>query len=70
MKKISVDKKELVSIKKELDRTSKYWDIFLNLTHLLLVDEDWRLIKKISICNGNCSKAIDDILKQKDKSVS
>jgi len=30
MKKITVKEKELVSIKKELDRTSKYWDSLLN----------------------------------------
>ena len=70
MKKISVKEKELVNIKKKLDRIPNYLDRLLNSIQFSLLDEDWRLIEKISVCNGNCSKAIDHILKQKDKSVS
>ena len=66
MKKITVKEKELVSIKKELDRTSKYWDSLLNLIEPCLLEKEWLLIKRISASNYKCSETIDHIFKSKE----
>lgn len=67
MNKITIDKKELVSIRKEIKRLINNLDGLLCGIEPGLLDEDWRTIEKMEVSLSKCLQKIKQLLNSKYK---
>ena len=70
MQKITVEKKELLKIKKRLEKAGLEFCNFICYLDPCLLDEDEALIRKIERSLGYCGSKLDGIVCQSDKNIS